>query len=72
VEAQYDDVADAYWRYYRLSTGSREERLAAEEFFWAWDAVWDAVHYAPMLRSSSRLISCGMSRNAAPTESRWR
>ncbi len=48
MEAEYDVVADAYWRYYRLSTGSREERLAAEEFFWAWDAVWDAVHYAPM------------------------
>ena len=42
------DVADAYWRYYRLSTGSREERLAAEAFSAARDAIWDTVHYASM------------------------
>jgi hypothetical protein len=48
VEAQYDGVADAYWRYYRLSSGSREDRLAAKEWFWACDVVWDVVRSAPM------------------------
>jgi hypothetical protein len=48
VEPQHEGVADAYWRYYRLSTGSREDRLAAEEWFWACDAVWDIVNSARM------------------------
>ena len=48
MDAQYDGVADAYWRYYRLSSGSREDRLAADEWFWACDVVWDVVRSAPM------------------------
>ena len=45
---EHNALADAYWRYYRLTVGSRKERLAAEEVSWARDAVWDAVHTAPM------------------------
>ncbi len=48
MEGQADGVADAYWRYYRLSTGNRDERLAAEDFFWAFEKVDDIVHNAPM------------------------
>jgi hypothetical protein len=48
MEAEQADVADAYWRYYRLSTGNREERLAAEELSAARDAIWDTIHYPPM------------------------
>ncbi len=28
-------LADAYWRHYRLATGGREQRLAAQELEWA-------------------------------------
>jgi hypothetical protein len=48
VEAQQDGVTNAYWRYYRLCAGSREERLAAEKFFWAREQVDDVVHNAPI------------------------
>lgn len=33
----------AYWKHYRLSTGGRQERLAADQWAWAWDEVEGAV-----------------------------
>lgn len=33
----------AYWRYHELSQGDRGQRFEAEECFWAWEAVQDAV-----------------------------
>ncbi len=48
VKAQYDGVVDGYWRYHRLMSGSREDRLTAEEWFWAWEVVWNVVHSGPM------------------------
>lgn len=48
VEGQYDGVADGYRRYHLLRSGSREDRLAAGEWSWAWDAVDDAVRSAAM------------------------
>jgi hypothetical protein len=40
-------LSAAYWRYQQLSQGSRQERLASEEFFWAWDAVSTATWESP-------------------------
>jgi hypothetical protein len=37
------DLVDVYWRQHRLSSGDRADRLAADEHFWAWEAVHDAV-----------------------------
>jgi len=37
----------AYWRYHQLSAGTRKQRLAGEDLFWACEAVQDAVHDDP-------------------------
>src|SRR5438034_8100535 len=36
-------LSDGYWKHYRLSTGSRQERLDADQWVWAWDEVEGAV-----------------------------
>ena len=36
-------VTAVYWQHYRQSKGSRPERLAAADSFWAWEAVDDVV-----------------------------
>jgi hypothetical protein len=36
-------LIDGYWKHYRLSTGSRQERLDADKWAWAWDDVEEAV-----------------------------
>src|SRR5260370_41162746 len=36
-------LIDGYWKHYRLSTGSRQERLDADKWAWAWDEVEGAV-----------------------------
>lgn len=36
-------LIDGYWKHYRLSTGSRQERLEADRWAWAWDEVEEAV-----------------------------
>jgi hypothetical protein len=33
----------AYWRHYELARGDRDERLASEDHFWAWEEVRAAV-----------------------------
>jgi hypothetical protein len=38
-------VIDAYWEYFgRSRDRARTERLSADEFFWAWEAVEDLMH----------------------------
>ena len=34
-----DDLISAYWEHYRLAHGVREDRLRADDLFWAWEAV---------------------------------
>jgi hypothetical protein len=41
-------MVDAYWRYHQLSQGTRQERLASEAYFWAWDALSTAVMESPL------------------------
>jgi hypothetical protein len=36
-------LIDGYWKHYSLSTGSRQERLDADKWAWAWDEVEGAV-----------------------------
>jgi uncharacterized protein DUF6869 len=36
-------LIDGYWKHYRLSTGSRQERSDADKWAWAWDDVEGAV-----------------------------
>jgi hypothetical protein len=33
------DLIDAWWQYQRLTTGTRPERLAADDWSWAWEEV---------------------------------
>jgi hypothetical protein len=39
-------LVDAYWKNYALTHGSREERVQADEWFWAWIEVEDSVRAA--------------------------
>jgi hypothetical protein len=41
------DLVRAYWTYHSLRAGGREEQLAADEWFWAWEAVQETVHSDP-------------------------
>lgn len=36
-------LVDAYWKHYELAVGDRRERLEAENLFWAWEEVDNAV-----------------------------
>jgi hypothetical protein len=47
VTTDLDALSAAYWRHHQLSQGNRQERLASEEFFWAWDAVSTATWESP-------------------------
>jgi hypothetical protein len=38
-----DELVAAYWRNHALSSGDRQQRLAAADDFWAWEAVSDAM-----------------------------
>jgi hypothetical protein len=33
------DLIDAWWQYQRLTTGTRPERLTADDWYWAWENV---------------------------------
>lgn len=47
METEPGRVADAYWRFHRLSAGNREERLSAEASSEVLDAFWNTVDDAP-------------------------
>jgi hypothetical protein len=47
VSTDFVALSAAYWRHHQLSQGNREERLASEEYFWAWDAVQTATWESP-------------------------
>jgi hypothetical protein len=47
MPADLDAMVDAYWRYHQLFQGTRQERLARDAYFWAWDAVETAVMESP-------------------------
>jgi hypothetical protein len=47
MPADLDAMVDAYWRYHRLSQGTRQERLASDAYFWAWDVLEPAVMESP-------------------------
>jgi hypothetical protein len=36
-------LIESYWLYQALSTGDRAERLRADDLFWAWESVEDAM-----------------------------
>jgi hypothetical protein len=48
MAADLDAMVDAYWRYHQLFHGTRQERLARDAYFWAWDAVETAVMESPI------------------------
>lgn len=44
VDRTVQELVEAYWNHHRLAHSSkRPERLASQEWQWAWDAVHDAV-----------------------------
>lgn len=47
MAADLDAMVDAYWHYYQLFHGTRQERLARDAYSWAWDAVETAVMESP-------------------------
>jgi hypothetical protein len=47
MPADLDAMVDAYWRYHQLFQGTRQERLARDAYFWAWDAIETAVMESP-------------------------
>jgi hypothetical protein len=38
-----DELVAAYWRHHALTNGDRAQRLEAATYFWAWEAVSDAM-----------------------------
>ena len=38
----------AWWRYQRLNGGNRQDRLAADEWYWAWEEVASMVEKRPV------------------------
>lgn len=49
-------LVDAYWRHHALSSGERADRLAAQELFWAWEAVSEAMESDDPLRVLDALL----------------
>ena len=43
VDVSREAVVAAYWTQHRLRQGGREDRLRADEYFWAWEVVHEAV-----------------------------
>ena len=52
-----DDVVAAYWEHHILTGGDRSQRLAAEQLFWAVDAVGQAMGGKDPLALLDRLVS---------------
>jgi hypothetical protein len=46
VDAERSDLVRAYWRHRDLRRGTRAERLEADDYFWAWEAVDEAAREA--------------------------
>jgi len=42
-DPERSELVDVYWRYYRASNGSRQERLAADRYRWAYETVSEIV-----------------------------
>jgi hypothetical protein len=43
-----DELAQAYWENYRLSTSTvRQDRLKSDEYFWAWEEIGELVDERP-------------------------
>jgi hypothetical protein len=52
-----EQIVDAYWRHYVLgNSGSRTERLAADEVVWAWEEVEEEVR-TPTPRTFELLLA---------------
>lgn len=50
-------AAAGYHLHHRLSSSrEREDRVAADEWFWSWERVWDVVHYEADLRAVMELL----------------
>ena len=43
MQSNEPDLASVFWANQRLSAGERAERLAAQDLFWAWDQVSEAM-----------------------------
>lgn len=41
------DLVQAYWKYHSLHAGGRQDRLAADEWFWAWELVQETIQRDP-------------------------
>lgn len=46
-EAERARVVAAYWRHHALIGAGSDERVSADDFFWAWGVVDDTVREAP-------------------------
>lgn len=44
-------IVAGYWQHYVLAKGTRPQRLEAQTWFWAWEAVDDVVQNAPLERA---------------------
>jgi hypothetical protein len=51
-----EQIVDGYWRNYQLAAGGRQQRLDADEWFWAWIEVDNEVRY-PTPRTFALLLS---------------
>jgi hypothetical protein len=45
--AKGDAVVDEFWRYHALTHGTRGDRLSADQYFWAWEAVQTTISEHP-------------------------
>jgi hypothetical protein len=57
VMADVSALVAAYWRHHGLTQGTREERLAAADVFWAVEAVADAIEGEEPLSVLDALIA---------------
>jgi hypothetical protein len=57
MEVDDDQLVAAYWTYARLAhSKERAERLAGDEWYWAWDAVHERVSFEATIEDAVQLI----------------
>jgi len=57
-------LVEAYWKNYALAAGDRQQRLEAEDWFWAWEDV-DTAAREPSPQTFDLLLALA---NAAPDD----
>lgn len=46
--ANRQEVVAGWWRYHQMTGGNRQERLASDEWYWAWEEVSSMVEKHPV------------------------